>query len=114
MRHDPRKYLADMLDRASFVREFMAEKSIDDLKQDRVTRSAVERELMVLGEAMYQLHKVDAAVAKRIDSWDKIIGLRHALVHGYDSMNLQIIWDVIHDELNTWITQFEQLLEELN
>jgi len=112
MRHDPRKYLADMLDRASFVCEFMAEKSLDDLRRDRVARSAVERELMVFGEAMYQLHKADAALAKRIDSWDKIIGLRHALVHGYDSINLQIIWDAIHDDLPTWMAQLEPLLQD--
>ena len=110
MPHDPKKYLSEMLDRATFVTQFMADKSLGLLQRDRLTRSAVERELMVLGEALFQLHRTHPAIAEQIHSWDKIIGFRHVLVHGYDSLSMEIIWDVIHDELGPLIRQVEALL----
>ncbi len=110
MPHDPRKYLSEMLDRATFVSQFMADQSPDVLQTSRLIRSAVERELMVLGEALFQLHRAHLSIAKQIQSWDKIIGFRHVLVHGYDSLNLDIIWDVVHDELPSFIEQVNKLL----
>ncbi len=114
MQPDPRKYLTDMLDRATFVLQFMADKSLDDLENDRPTRSAVERELMVLGEALYQLHRIHPIIAERIDSWNRIIGFRHVLVHGYDSLDMRILWDAIQDDLEPLIGRIETLLAEAN
>lgn len=65
---DPRKFLLDIVDRARFVSEFMADKSLADLEQNRPVRSAVERELMVLGEALYQLHRNAPANALLVES----------------------------------------------
>ncbi len=77
----------------------MADKSLADLEENRPIRSAVERELMVLSEALYQLHRNFPEVAEQITSWREIIGFRHALVHGYDSLKMPVIWDVINDDL---------------
>jgi len=109
---DARKYLSDMLDRASFVRQYMMDKSLEDLSNERPIRSAVERELMVLGEAMYQLHRHFPEMAEQIDSWKKIIHFRHILVHGYDSLNMRVIWEVIQNKLDPLIKQIEALLKE--
>jgi uncharacterized protein with HEPN domain len=107
---DPRKFLSDILDRATFVSEFMVDKSLDDLVHNRPIRSAIERELMVLGEALYQLHRNSPEIAEQIDSWQQIIGFRHVLVHGYDSLNMRVIWDVIKDDLEPLIRQVNALL----
>jgi len=107
---EPQKFLSDILDRATFVTEYMADKSLADLEQNRPVRSAVERELMVLGEAFYQLHRRFPEVAQQIDSWREIIGFRHVLVHGYESLNMQVIWDVIQDDLKPLIRQVNTLL----
>jgi uncharacterized protein with HEPN domain len=95
---DPRKFLTDMVDRATFASQFMADKSLDDLMHNRPVRSAVERELMVLGEALYQLHRNFPQIAEQIDSWQQIIGFRHVLVHGYDSLNVRVIWEGIESK----------------
>ncbi len=111
MPHDAKKYLDDMLDRATFVRDFMSSKSMDDLLNDRVVRSALERELMVLGEALFQLHRDFPEVAESIAFWREIIGFQHTLVHGYDSLNMHVIWDVIHKDLDPLIQQIQSLLD---
>lgn len=107
---EARKFLEDMLDRASYVRGLMADKSLDDLMNNRLTRSAVERERMVLGEALYQLHGLHPAIAEQVNAWREIIAFRHVLVHGYESLNMQVIWSVIRDDLAPLIVQLEELL----
>lgn len=112
MLREEHKFLDDMLDRARFTREYMSDKSLEDLLNKRPIRSAVERELTVLGEALYQLNSKFPKTAQKIESWNKIIHFRHVLVHGYDSLNMHVIWDVIQDNLDPLITQLEAMLKE--
>lgn len=107
---EARKFLNDMLDRATFAMSLMKDKTLDDLVNNRLIRSAVERELMVLGEALYQLHGLHPAIAEQVNAWREIIAFRHVLVHGYEALNMQVIWAVIHDDLAPLVVQLEELL----
>ena len=65
MPHDPEKYLYDIHSSADFLLEFTAGKTVEDYSQDRAFRSAIERELQVIGEAVMQLERVAPVVASR-------------------------------------------------
>lgn len=112
MRRDPQKFLNDMLERAQVVRRFLADRTVEDLETDRLLRSAVERELMVLGEALYQLHRIAPDIAERIDRWNDIIDFRHVLVQGYHVLDMQIVWDAITRDIPPLIQQLESMLSE--
>jgi uncharacterized protein with HEPN domain len=112
MQRDPQKFLNDMLDRARAVSSFVADRTVADLETDRFLRSAVERELMVLGEALYQLHRISPQTAEQIDRWDDIIDFRHVLVHGYDVLDMQIVWDAVKRDVPPLIRQLESMLSE--
>ena len=112
MERDPKKFLSDMLDRGQFVSQLLADRTLADLETDRVLRSAVERELMVLGEALYQLHQIAPHIAQRISLWRAIIRFRHVLVHGYAALELPTMWDAIKSDLPPLIQQLESMLEE--
>lgn len=99
MPHDTQAYLADMLDACCFVIEVASERTVDDYRSDRMFRSAVERELQNLGEALFQLHKHDPASARRITEHERIIRFRHVLVHGYHSLNPELVWYVVEEKL---------------
>lgn len=86
MPHDPEEYLQDVIGAARFRLELIPSKSEDDYRRDRVLRSAVERELQIVGEAVLQLSRAAPDVAARISEYQRIIGFRHVLVHGYDSL----------------------------
>ena len=90
--HKPEKYLYDMLSSCEFLLEFTINKAVDDYINDRAFRSAVERELQIIGEALIGLEKVAPPVAARIPEYQNIIGFRHVLVHGYDSLDPMTIW----------------------
>jgi uncharacterized protein with HEPN domain len=40
------------------------------------------------------------------------MGFRHVLVHGYDILNMEIIWDVVNDDLPQLIEQLDSMLSD--
>jgi len=106
------KFLKDMLDRARFVVETLAGRSVEDLKSNRLLRSAIERELSIVGEALFQLHRINPQLAEKIENWNAIIRFRHVLVHGYTTLKMEMIWDVARDDLLPLIEQLEGLIAE--
>lgn len=96
---DPEKYLYDMLSSCEFLIEFTSGKTVDDYISDRAFRSALERELQIIGEAMMQLDSFYPELAEQIPDYRNIIGFRHVLVHGYDNLNPTTVWNVIETKL---------------
>lgn len=62
-------------------------------------RSAVERQFEIIGEALGKAAKEDEALVRHIPQIPRIIGLRNRLIHGYDSVDDQLIWDVVRTKL---------------
>ncbi len=58
----------------SFLLEFTSNKAVDDYINDRAFRSALERELQIIGEALIGLEKAAPAVAAQIPEYQNIIG----------------------------------------
>jgi uncharacterized protein with HEPN domain len=112
MLHDPRKYLCDMQDRALFVAEVLKDRVREDLDDDRIIRCAVERELISLGEALNQLHRLAPEIAEQIERWKDIIGFRHILVHGYDIMDMDVVWDIVRDDIPLLLEQLDAMLKK--
>ena len=109
---DPSKYLYDMLSSCDFLITFVAGKTIEQYKQDRAFRSAVERELQIIGEALMQLDHHYPDIAARVPDYLNIIGFRHVLVHGYDRLNPATVWNAIETKLVSLRTVIETLLAE--
>lgn len=108
---EPKKYLYDMLSSCEFLLEFTAGKEVDDYINERAFRSAVERELQIIGEALIHLERVAPAVAARIPEYQNIIGFRHVLVHGYDSLDPMTVWNVIETKLESLAENIRLLLD---
>jgi uncharacterized protein with HEPN domain len=84
---------------ASDVLSFVEGKSFDDYLGDKLLRSAVERQLMIVGEALSQCHKTDPSVVGSIATLSDIVGFRHVLVHGYSKLDHAVVWEVIARDL---------------
>lgn len=109
--HNPDKYLYDIVDCCEFVLEMTRGKSIEDYKNDRIFRSALERELQVIGEAMLQLDNASPETAEKISQHRSIIGFRHVLVHGYANLDPATVWDVVETKINVLLEQAKNLLQ---
>jgi len=109
---EPEKYLYDMPSSCEFLLEFTQSKTVDNYIADRLFRSAIERELQIVGEALLQLNKIDSKTAGQIPDYMNIISFRHILVHGYDSLNPATVWNVIETKLESLKTKIQSLLRE--
>ena len=110
-RRKPEKYLYDMLSSCEFLLEFTAGKTVDDYINERAFRSAVERELQIIGEALIHLEKTTPELAARIPEYQNIIGFRHVLVHGYDRLDPMTVWNVIETKLDGLSEKIRSLLD---
>lgn len=55
-------------------------------------------------------HKVDSTFADTHSSipWKMIYGLRNRIVHDYEGVNLQLIWEIIQDDLPNLRSELEK------
>lgn len=92
-------YLMDVLSAIRLIEEFSAGKTVNEFKADAMFRSAVERQLSILGEAIVKLLKSDPALENLIDSARQIVGFRNQLIHNYGGIDPDVVWTVVVQEL---------------
>jgi uncharacterized protein with HEPN domain len=111
MRLEAKKYLFDIRRAGSLLTEFTAGKNFDAYQADAMLRAAVEREFEIIGEALAQLARLDAAIAARITDHRRIISFRNLLIHGYADVDDRLVWDVVETKLAVLQREVEALLE---
>ncbi len=85
--------LLDMLMAARAVVAFVAGRSSIEYTQDLMLRSAVERQIEIIGEAARAVSATCKAAHPEI-AWRAIMAQRHRLAHEYGAINDEIIWRV--------------------
>lgn len=84
----------------------------EQLMKDEFSQWAVTTPLYNIGEQVYNLS--DELKLRYPDIiWSKVAGLRHRLVHDYDGINWTIIVNVIFDEMNSFVENVKQILNEI-
>lgn len=92
-----RKYLSDILIAIAFIEEFISDTSnFTEYQNDKKTKSAVERQLVIIGEAVNHYRKESGS---DLNSSLQIINFRNRLVHAYDAIDDAIVWVIIQKHL---------------
>jgi len=112
MRLEAKKLLEDIRYAAQLITQFVTDKHLADYAADPLLQSAVERQFEIIGEALNRLIKTDPAVAEGITHTSRIIAFRNILIHGYDLVDHEVVWDVIETHLPVLLRQVEALLAE--
>ena len=97
-----RDLLSDIVRSIDEIHEFSAGLTIEDFKQylsNKMMRRAIERDLIIIGEAMHDIVKVDHTRVMRIKNSRRVIELRNDVVHSYDDLANEKIWNFIWKEL---------------
>lgn len=113
MRRDPRKYLWDAMRAAGLLRQFAAGKTLEEYQDDVLLRSAVERQLEIVGEALSQLAKSNADLAGQVPELPRIVAFRNILIHGYASVDDTLVWQVLTEKLPRLEAVLRTLLADL-
>ena len=86
--------LRHMLDYAHEAVDMVQGKTRDDLYSDRKLNLALVRLLEIIGEAANCIPKEVRNLYSDIP-WPEIISLRNRLIHGYDMVDLDILWQIV-------------------
>lgn len=113
MKREPLAYLWDMQQACAAIRDFVDGITSDRYGTDLLRRSAVERQLQNIGEALSQLSKLDPELTARVPRHRQLIGLRNVLVHGYAGLNNAEVWRVLQENLPELHATVNCLLHEL-
>lgn len=92
--------------------QFVDGKSEADYLADLLLRSAVERQLFILGEALTQLRHRDEQAAGQIPGCHTIIGFRNLLAHAYHTVDDRRVWDIVSNSLPQTQLAVEELLNQ--
>lgn len=100
------QFLLDMLQSAELVSKYTARCSKTEFVDNIQLQDSVIRRLLVLAEAARRISDQTRQTLPNI-SWQEINGMRNRLVHEYNDVNLNIIWDVIKTEIPALIAELK-------
>lgn len=107
-RHSDATPLRHMLDHAREAVGFVQGKTRADLNSTRLLQLGLVRLVEIIGEAATRVSKEGRAKYPAIP-WDDIVGMRNKLIHGYDTVDLDILWDTVTDDLPRLIEELQKI-----
>jgi uncharacterized protein with HEPN domain len=77
--------------------------------EDRMIRDAVTRNLEVIGEAS---NRLSPALRDRTPEipWRRIAGLRDIVIHQYDYVDYNEVWNVVEDDLPGFLAEIRRII----
>ncbi len=105
-----KKRLLDALEACRAIQGFLAGRVFTDYERNLMLRSAVERQFEIIGEALNHAEAEQPDLEMLIPDLRRIVGLRNRIIHGYDSVDDQLLWQVVHSHVPSLARQLEQLL----
>ncbi|MBM4017399.1 MAG: DUF86 domain-containing protein [Planctomycetes bacterium] len=106
-RHDDAIRLRHMLDYAAEAVEMARGRCRADLEGDRQFCLALTHLVEIVGEAAAHV-SAEERDRHRAIPWVGVVGLRNRLVHGYDKVDLQILWDIVQYDLPALIVELRK------
>ena len=94
-----KKHLQDIITAIEEIESFFENqpKLFEEFNRDLRLRRAVERNVETIGEAMNRILKVNSDIT--ITNSRKIVDARNYIIHGYDSLSIDILWSIVVNHL---------------
>ena len=102
--------LLDMLNHAREALQFINGRTRPDLDKLRWLNLSPVRLLEIIGEAAARASDSTKSYFPEI-KWQQIVGLRNRLIHGYNQVDFDIMWDILQEDLPQLVNQVEKALE---
>src|SRR3989344_4206443 len=91
----PLRHITDAVDK---IKRYVAEKSIDDLRENDQLRDSVLMNLVVIGEEASRISNNFKAQHPDIP-WHEMTGMRNVISHDYFSIKPEIVWQTVQQNL---------------
>ena len=80
----------------------------EELDANRMLNLALVRLLEVIGEAAAKVTE-ETRNAHPDLPWSQMTGLRNRLIHGYDAVDFDILWDIINQDMHQHIQRLDEI-----
>ena len=98
MKKDSLVYIDDIRDSIEAIKKYTADLTREDFFSSSEKQDAVYRRLEVIGEAASRLPDEFKSQYSLIP-WYKIVGMRNVLIHEYDSIDLNRVWETVKRDI---------------
>ncbi len=109
--HDLALALRQIVEFADEIATLVAKRARKDLDINREFRRALERCVELIGEAATRLPENWRASHSAIP-WRQIIAMRNVMIHGYDVVMADVLWDVAANDVPKLRSEIKLLLEK--
>ncbi len=103
--------LRHILDHAQEALALSQGRSRLDLDSDRKLELALTRLLEIIGEAANLAPEKIREKYPQVP-WRQMISLRNRLIHGYDAVDKDILWNIIQQDLPPLVKTLKSILDE--
>ena len=110
-RRDPMVYVFHMMDYSREAVDIAQDCSRADLDDNRILRFALIKVVETIGEAASRVPEDFRSQHPDIP-WRETRDLRNRLIHEYNRINLDTLWDIIQNHIPPLIEQLEDLISE--
>ena len=95
---DAQTHFRDILDGINLIDLFLKDMEFEAYKSDLKTKSAVERQMQIITEAVYRLGDQAEILCPGPD-WKGYMGMGNILRHGYHRVDDKVVWDTVKFDL---------------
>lgn len=113
MEREPRAYLFDIRENCDRISKFVGGIGFPEYQGSELIKAAVERSFINIGEALVRLKQLDASIFGKIPDAGRIIAFRNILVHGYESISDELVWEIVQLHVPVLGETCRALLEEM-
>lgn len=108
-KRDSLETLRQMRDFAVEARDLATGRNCQVLDEDLGFRRHAERVAELIGEAATRLPEELRNTFPHVP-WKQMIGMRNWLIHGYNGIDTQILWDVLNSRADELISQLDKII----
>lgn len=110
--HDNNVYLRHIIDSINLINVYVNNVKFNDFVSNQMMIDAVIRNFEVMGEACNRISSEFREEHHSIN-FGPATSMRNRLIHGYDNVNLDYVWDTIQEDLPKLKKEIEALLEHV-
>ena len=104
-------YLLDILESAKIAVGYLKDISFMEFEEDLRTQDAIIRRIEIIGEASSKVIEETQIKYKDV-SWKNMKGMRNFLIHEYNYIDLEIIWETVKNNLPPLINGLEKIIRK--
>ena len=104
-----RSFITDMIESGESVLSFTEGLNVEEFQNDERTYKATLWDLRIIGEAASNIPDEVQARSETIP-WGEIVGTRNRITYAYETIDVDIVWDAIQNDIPQMLIDLRTLL----